>query len=162
MPTIPSQIAIRRSAVPWKVVIWPGWRRGESNSPAQKPKHFQGPIATKQAKRVGSTWHFVRSPQFRTRGRAALDCDEARRVDRANVQPLRDRCGERNRTGTRRIERASAWCRLALEWHSTEKPRRIARFGGGGGRESNPPATAMAARPVLKTGGATGPLPPPE
>jgi hypothetical protein len=32
---------------------------------------------------------------------------------------------------------------------------------GGGGRESNPPATAMAARPVLKTGGATGPLPPP-
>lgn len=32
---------------------------------------------------------------------------------------------------------------------------------GGGGRESNPPATAIAAKPVLKTGGATGPLPPP-
>jgi len=27
--------------------------------------------------------------------------------------------------------------------------------------ESNPPANAMPARPVLKTGGATGPLPPP-
>jgi hypothetical protein len=37
----------------------------------------------------------------------------------------------------------------------------LAGFVGGGGRESNPPATAMAARPVLKTGGATGPLPPP-
>src|SRR5579863_8582249 len=32
---------------------------------------------------------------------------------------------------------------------------------GGGGRESNPPATILAAKPVLKTGGATGPLPPP-
>jgi hypothetical protein len=32
---------------------------------------------------------------------------------------------------------------------------------GGGGKESNLPATAMAAKPVLKTGGATGPLPPP-
>src|SRR5579875_3362717 len=31
----------------------------------------------------------------------------------------------------------------------------------GGGRESNPPATVLAAKPVLKTGGATGPLPPP-
>ena len=37
-----------------------------------------------------------------------------------------------------------------------------ARSAGGGGRESNPPATAIAARPVLKTGGATGPLPPPD
>src|SRR6266849_2569512 len=32
---------------------------------------------------------------------------------------------------------------------------------GGGGKESNLPANAMPARPVLKTGGATGPLPPP-
>jgi hypothetical protein len=32
---------------------------------------------------------------------------------------------------------------------------------GGGGRESNPPATILAAKPVLKTGKATGPFPPP-
>ena len=32
---------------------------------------------------------------------------------------------------------------------------------GGGGRESNPPATAMAAKPVLKTGRDTGRVPPP-
>ena len=35
------------------------------------------------------------------------------------------------------------------------------RQAGGGGRESNPPATILAARPVLKTGKATGPFPPP-
>jgi hypothetical protein len=32
---------------------------------------------------------------------------------------------------------------------------------GGGGKESNLPASVLPARPVLKTGGATGPLPPP-
>ena len=39
--------------------------------------------------------------------------------------------------------------------------QRRERFCGGEGRESNPPATILAAKPVLKTGGATGPLPPP-
>ena len=39
--------------------------------------------------------------------------------------------------------------------------QRRERFSGGEGRESNPPATILAAKPVLKTGGATGPLPPP-
>jgi|HubBroStandDraft_1064217.scaffolds.fasta_scaffold155600_1 hypothetical protein len=32
---------------------------------------------------------------------------------------------------------------------------------GGGGRESNSPASVMPAKPVLKTGGVTGPHPPP-
>ena len=32
---------------------------------------------------------------------------------------------------------------------------------GGGGKESNLPASVLPAKPVLKTGGATGPLPPP-
>jgi hypothetical protein len=39
--------------------------------------------------------------------------------------------------------------------------KKPANQAGGGGRESNPPATILAAKPVLKTGGATGPLPPP-
>ena len=34
-------------------------------------------------------------------------------------------------------------------------------LAGGGGKEANLPATVKAAKPVLKTGGATGPLPPP-
>jgi hypothetical protein len=50
---------------------------------------------------------------------------------------------------------------LALWWHSAKNFNEIKEISGGEGRESNPPATAMAARPVLKTGGATGPLPPP-
>jgi len=43
----------------------------------------------------------------------------------------------------------------------TKKPLSIKGFLGGGGRESNPPATVMAAKPVLKTGRDTGRVPPP-
>jgi hypothetical protein len=50
---------------------------------------------------------------------------------------------------------------LAVAWHRGRKLNEINGIVGGGGRESNPPATSLAAKPVLKTGGATGPLPPP-
>ena len=47
---------------------------------------------------------------------------------------------------------------LAPRTARSQKPR---RHGGGGGKESNLPASVLPAKPVLKTGGATGPLPPP-
>ena len=50
-------------------------------------------------------------------------------------------------------------------WHSVgtpaRKPSKSEGNLGGGGKESNLPASAIPAKPVLKTGGATGPLPPP-
>jgi integrase len=58
----------------------------------------------------------------------------------------------------RRLHRAQ---RLALWWHSRKNLNKIRQVAGGGGRESNPPATVLAAKPILKTGGTTGPLPPP-
>src|SRR5882757_6834884 len=82
-------------------------------------------------------------------------------MERSNLQSLCDR--RRKRIGIRVVagRRISGPTRLALWWHSPEKPCEIAEDSGGGGRESNPPATILAAKPVLKTGGATGPLPPP-
>jgi hypothetical protein len=62
--------------------------------------------------------------------------------------------------GFGRNRRPSAIAATAYAF-SAARQKALKGHGGGEGKESNLPASEMPAKPVLKTGRATGPFPPP-